>query len=91
MVGFGQKVDTVLRLLMWSLLQVIGEHESSLKRALDEFGVYLKPSAYGQDVKPLLKETCKSIFGSSAGLVDMMVQHFPSSKEGNARKVSLIR
>ena len=66
---------------------MIGEHESSLKRALDEFGVYLKPSSFGQDVKPLLKETCKSIFGTSAGLVDMMVQHFPSSKEGNTRKV----
>ena len=68
-------------------MQVIGEHESSLKRALNEFGVYLKPSSYGQDVKPLLKESCKAIFGNSAGLVDMMVQHFPSSKEGSASKV----
>lgn len=66
--------------------QVIGEHESSLKRALGEFGVYLKPSSYGQDVKPLLKESCRSIFGNSAGLVDMMVQHFPSSKDGNVSK-----
>ena len=70
--------------------QVVGEHESSLKQALSEFGVYLKPSSYGQDVKPLMKECCRSIFGNSAGLVDMMVQHFPSSKEGNASKVRLV-
>ena len=66
---------------------MVGEHESSLKRALNEFGVYLKPSSYGQDVKPLLKESCRSIFGNSAGLVDMMVHHFPSSKDGNISKV----
>lgn len=72
------------------LVQVVGEHENSLKRALSEFGVYLKPSSYGQDVKPLLKESCRSIFGNSAGLVDMMVQHFPSSKDGNIRKVRLL-
>lgn len=68
-------------------MQVVGEPESSLKQALSEFGVYLKGSSYGQDVKPLLKESCRSIFGNSAGLVDMMVQHFPSSKEGNTSKV----
>ena len=70
--------------------QVIGEHESSVKRALQEFGVYLKPSAYGQDVKPLLKEACSSIFGSATGLVDMMVAHFPSSKAGSEAKARLM-
>lgn len=68
-------------------MQVLGEHESSLKLALEEFGVYLKPSSYGQDVKPLLKEACKAIFGNASGLVDMMIQHFPSSKEGTSKKV----
>lgn len=69
-------------------MQVLGEHESSLKLALEEFSVYLKPSSYGQDVKPLLKEACTAIFGTASGLTDMMVQHFPSSKDGNAKKVS---
>ena len=71
-------------------MQVIGEHETSLKRALEEFGVYLKPSSFGQDVKPLLKEACSAIFGSATGLVDLMVQHFPSSKDGSARKVCCV-
>ena len=55
---------------------------------LDEFGVYLKPSIYGKDVKPFLKDACSQIFGSATGLVDMMVAHIPSSKAGNATKVS---
>jgi hypothetical protein len=39
-----------------------------------------------QDVKPLLKEACAAVFGDAAGLVDMMVRHFPSSKAGSAMK-----
>ncbi|KAK9817833.1 hypothetical protein WJX72_002861 [[Myrmecia] bisecta] len=69
---------------------VVGEHETSIKRTMDEFGVYLKPSVYSMDVKPLLKEACAKIFGTAAGLVDMMVQHFPSSKQGNTNKVERI-
>ena len=71
-----------------SLLQILGEHESSVKKMLDEFGVYLKPSIFGKDVKPFLKDACSQIFGSATGLVDMMVAHVPSSKAGNATKVS---
>ena len=67
--------------------QVIGEHESSLKQALASFGVYLKPSSFGQDVKPLLKESCKGVFGSASGLVDQFVRYFPSSRDGAAQKV----
>lgn len=67
--------------------QILGEHESSVKKMLDEFGVYLKPSTFGKDVKPFLKDACSSIFGSATGLVDMMVAHIPSSKAGNAVKV----
>ena len=68
-------------------MQVIGGDVKSLKQALGTFGVTLKASSYGQDVKPLLKESCKAIFGNSSGLVDMMVHHFPSSKKGNDSKV----
>lgn len=69
-------------------MQVLGEHDSSVKNMLDTFGVYLQPSAFRKDVKPLLKEACSRIFGSASGLVDMMVQHFPSSKAGSAIKAS---
>ena len=68
--------------------QVLGEPESSVKAMLAEFGVYLKPSAFRQDVKPLLKDACASIFGSATGLTDMMVRHFPSSRAASATKVS---
>lgn len=72
------------------LLQILGEHESTVKKMLDEFGVYLKPSIFGKDVKPFLKDACSQIFGSATGLVDMMVAHVPSSKAGNATKVCLM-
>lgn len=67
--------------------QLLGEPESSAKAMLADFGVYLKPSAFKQDVKPLLKDACSSIFGSATGLTDMMARHFPSSRAANATKV----
>jgi hypothetical protein len=39
------------------------------------------------DTQPLLKEACSAVFGSAAGLVDMLVQHVPSSKRATAKKV----
>ncbi len=71
--------------------QVLGEPESTVRAMLSEFGVYLKPSAYRQDVKPLLKDACASIFGSATGLTDMMVRHFPSARAASAAKVCLFR
>ena len=70
-----------------SSAQVLGEADVSVKGMLEEFGVYLKPSAFTADVKPLLKESCSSIFGSAAGLTDMLVQHLPLSRPGTATKV----
>ncbi len=70
------------------MVQILGEHESSVKKMLDEFGVYLKPSTFGKDVKPFLKDACSQIFGSATGLVDMMIAHVPSSKASAANKVS---
>lgn len=54
---------------------------------LSEFGVYLKSSAYSMNVKPLLKQACSRIFGSAAGIVDMLTRHVPSSKKATASKV----
>ena len=39
--------------------QVLGEDDRSVRAVADEFGAYLRPSSYGQDVKPLLKEMCR--------------------------------
>ena len=34
-----------------------------------------------------IQEACSAVFGSAAGLVDMLVQHVPSSKKATAKKV----
>jgi 116 kDa U5 small nuclear ribonucleoprotein component len=68
-------------------LQVLGEADVSVKGMLEEFGVYLKPAAFKQDVKPLLKDSCSAVFGSATGLTDMLVQHMPLSRVGTATKV----
>lgn len=67
--------------------QVLGEADVSVKGMLEEFGVYLKPAAFKQDVKPLLKDSCSAVFGSATGLADMLVQHLPLSRVGTATKV----
>ena len=70
---------------------MLGEADVSVKGMLEEFGVYLKPAAFKQDVKPLLKDSCSAVFGSATGLTDMLVQHMPLSRVGTATKVSLRR
>lgn len=59
----------------------------SVKGMLEEFGVYLKPGAFKQDVKPLLKDSCTAVLGSATGLTDMLVAHLPLSRVGTATKV----
>ena len=66
---------------------MLGEHDNNVKGMLNTFGVALKPSSFKKDVRPLLKEACTAIFGTAAGVVDMMVKNVPSSKAGSAIKV----
>eukprot|EP00891_Asterochloris_glomerata_P001190 jgi/Astpho2/1190/e_gw1.00022.32.1_t len=80
-------VQFVLEPLYKIFSQVLGEHESVVKRMLDEFGVALKPSAFRKDIKPFLKDACCAIFGTATGLVDLLVQHVPSSHAGQEAKV----
>lgn len=40
-------------------MQILGEDDRTVRAVADEFGVYLKPSSYGMDVKPLVKEACR--------------------------------
>ena len=69
------------------LLPPSGEHPKTIELMLSELGVYLKPSTYSMDTKPLLKEACGRVFGSAAGMVDMLVEHVPSSRKATAKKV----
>lgn len=66
----------------------VGEHPSVVEKVLGEFGVFLPSSAYKQDVKPLIKLACTKIFGTAAGLVDMIVRHGPNSREGAGVKIA---
>eukprot|EP00873_Tetraselmis_striata_P045198 jgi/Tetstr1/465462/TSEL_010146.t1 len=88
--GGGERsfISFVLEPLYKMYSQLVGEHPKSQERMLAEFGVFLKPSTYSKDVKPLLAEACSAVFGSATGLVDMMAAHFPSSRDGNASKVA---
>ena len=68
-------------------MQVLGENDASVKGMLNDLGIYLKPSAFSKDVRPLLKEACSNIFGPACGLVDMLAAHIPSVKRATADKV----
>ncbi|PRW60836.1 116 kDa U5 small nuclear ribonucleo component-like isoform A [Chlorella sorokiniana] len=87
--GGGERtfVQFILEPLYKIYAQIIGEDDRTVRAVADEFGVYLKPSSYGMDVKPLVKEACSKIFGSASGLVDMLVRWVPSSKAATATKV----
>jgi len=65
---------------------VLGEHQSTVQRLLEEFGAYLRPSVYGLDVRPLLKAVCREVFGDATGLADMLVRHVPAAREGTRDK-----
>jgi U5 small nuclear ribonucleoprotein component len=73
-------VQFILEPLYKIVSHVVGEHPKVIEKVLGELGVFLKPSSYEMDSKPLLKEACGQVFGSSAGLVEMMVEHVPSSR-----------
>ncbi|KAK9842583.1 hypothetical protein WJX81_007484 [Elliptochloris bilobata] len=87
--GGGERsfVQFVLEPLYKIYSQILGEPEASVSAMLESFGVHLKPSELRKDVKPLLKTACSAIFGSAAGLVDLLVQHVPSSRAGAVTKV----
>lgn len=83
-------VEFILEPIYKVFSHVLGEPDKVISQVLAEFGAALRPSAFGNDVKPLLKEAWLSIVGPASGLVDMMVKHFPSSRVGNANKVSAL-
>jgi U5 small nuclear ribonucleoprotein component len=66
----------------------VGEPAEALAAALAEFGVALKPAAYKQDVKPLLKTACTHIFGPATGLVDMLARCVPPAGAAGGAKAA---
>ncbi|KAH9827473.1 U5 small nuclear ribonucleoprotein component [Teratosphaeria destructans] len=63
----------------------ISESPDDLKKTLAELGISLKPSQLKANAKDLLRMVCEQFFGPATGLVDMVVQHIPSPKEGAKR------
>ena len=63
----------------------ISESPDDLKKTLAELGISLKPTQLKANAKDLLKMVCEQFFGPATGLVDMVVQHIPSPKEGAKR------
>eukprot|EP00003_Mantamonas_plastica_P018092 TRINITY_DN2971_c0_g1_i2.p1 TRINITY_DN2971_c0_g1~~TRINITY_DN2971_c0_g1_i2.p1 ORF type:complete len:952 (-),score=335.58 TRINITY_DN2971_c0_g1_i2:2916-5771(-) len=80
-------VHFILEPLYKMYSQVIGEGVDDLSATLAEIGVELKKSLLKMDTAPLLKLVLSEFFESSAGLVEMLVNHIPSPVEATAKKV----
>lgn len=68
---------------------VLSEDTDALKSTLSSLGIHLKPVMYKMDVRPLLKVVLDQFFGSSTGLVDIIVENIPSPVGGAANKVCI--
>ncbi|KAH9473311.1 hypothetical protein Pst134EA_000382 [Puccinia striiformis f. sp. tritici] len=67
--------------------QVLGSEQGPLKETLADLGIYLKPSAYKLDVRPLLRIVLSQFFGPSTGLVDMISSHVPNPQAAAVAKL----
>ncbi|KAF8313997.1 P-loop containing nucleoside triphosphate hydrolase protein [Clavulina sp. PMI_390] len=67
--------------------QVLSQDSESLAATLKTLGIELKPVMYKMDVRPLLKAVLDQFFGTSTGLVDMVVEWVPSAEDGAKAKV----
>lgn len=83
-------VQFVLEPLYKIYSTILGENSKIVGQMLDEFGVYIKPSEYNLDPKPLIKLICRKVFGTATGITDLMVEHLPSSLEGTRKKVEML-
>ena len=83
-------VSFVLEPLYKIYSSVIGEDAHVLKRVMAEFGAKMRKAELGMDVLPLLRLCCTKVFGDSRGLADMILDHTPSVRDGNAHKVNAV-
>jgi 116 kDa U5 small nuclear ribonucleoprotein component len=58
--------------------QVLGEESADLSVTLRELGVHVRKEDLYLDPKPLLRLVMTRFFGTSTGLVDVVVEHIPS-------------
>lgn len=66
---------------------VLEQDKEELESTLAKLNIYLKPSTYKIDVKPLLQTVCSLFFGNSAALVDSVVEHIKSPADNALTKV----
>lgn len=82
-------VHFILEPLYKLYTQVLSQDSDALKETLAKLRITLKPAAYKMDVRPLLKVVLDAFFGPSKGLVDLIVDNFPSPVDGTRTKVEL--
>lgn len=83
-------VQFILEPLYKIYTQVLSSDMDKLRTTLISLGIHLKPAVFKIDVRPLLRLVLKQFFGDSAGLVDVIVNHVPSPKEGAQAKIDHI-
>ncbi|MBW0462556.1 hypothetical protein O181_002271 [Austropuccinia psidii MF-1] len=67
--------------------QVLGSEHEPLKETLADLGIYLKPSVYKLDVRPLLRIVLSQFFGPCTGLIDMIASHVPNPQVSAVTKL----
>lgn len=65
----------------------MGEDKATLKQTLASVGIFLKPSVFDWNVKPLLREALYQFFGDMSGFADMCISNLPSPIENASSKV----
>eukprot|EP01100_Stratorugosa_tubuloviscum_P009783 TRINITY_DN4118_c0_g1_i2.p1 TRINITY_DN4118_c0_g1~~TRINITY_DN4118_c0_g1_i2.p1 ORF type:complete len:981 (-),score=453.57 TRINITY_DN4118_c0_g1_i2:109-3051(-) len=83
-------VNFILEPLYKIYAQVMGEDDTKLQIVLAELGIKLKKEQLKLDTAPLLKLVLSTFFGTASGLIDMIIQHLPTPKEGVAKKIQRI-
>lgn len=87
--GSGERsfVQWILEPLYKMYSQIIGEEIDVVREVVEELGVQLSDAAFDSDIKPLLKDVFSHAFGNASGIVDMVVNHIPSARNGTKIKV----
>ena len=80
-------VDFILQPLYKIVSYSISYEKEELEPVLKSLGVYLKKEDFRQNSNDILKRVCQLFFGDCRALVDMVVRHLPSPKQGTAKLV----
>eukprot|EP00746_Dinoflagellata_sp_MGD_P158715 gnl/MRDRNA2_/MRDRNA2_86537_c0_seq1.p1 gnl/MRDRNA2_/MRDRNA2_86537_c0~~gnl/MRDRNA2_/MRDRNA2_86537_c0_seq1.p1 ORF type:complete len:951 (+),score=29.48 gnl/MRDRNA2_/MRDRNA2_86537_c0_seq1:41-2854(+) len=61
--------------------QILGEEKKGVDCISQEFTMRPKQTCFNTNIQPLIREICSQIFRHNTGLVSMIVNHIPDSKE----------